>query len=66
MMSGPSQRELAAFEIQRLMQTLDALVNPVCCRGAGTSVFQVMGRDGRPTGEEVRVCNGCGREIGKS
>jgi hypothetical protein len=53
----------AAFEIQRLMQALETLANPGCCRGAAVSVFQVMGRDGKPTGEEVRLCNGCGREL---
>jgi hypothetical protein len=53
----------AQAEIHRLMQALEALVNPGCCRGAGSSVFQVMGRDGRPTGEEVRMCDACGREL---
>jgi hypothetical protein len=54
----------AQAEIQRLMQALDALVNPGCCRGAGTSVFQVIDREGKPTGEEVRLCNNCGGETG--
>jgi hypothetical protein len=44
------------------MQALEALANP-CCRGQGTSVFRIMGRDGKPTGEEVRLCDGCGREV---
>ena len=51
----------AAF--QRLLKSLDALANPACCKGASTSVFQVMGLDGKPTGEEVRLCDACGREI---
>lgn len=55
--------DLASLEIQRLMQALEALANPGCCRGAGTSLFQVMGKDGKPTGEEVRLCDGCGREL---
>ncbi|HLF77229.1 MAG TPA: hypothetical protein VJB57_07010 [Dehalococcoidia bacterium] len=52
----------ASLEIQRLMQALETLANPSCCRGSGVSVFQVMGLDGKPTGEEVRLCNNCGRE----
>ncbi len=55
--------QLASLEIQRLLKNLDALANPACCKGAGTSLFQVMGRDGKPTGEEVRLCDACGREI---
>jgi hypothetical protein len=55
--------EVVHAEIERLMQALETLSNPGCCRGAGVSVFQVMGRDGRPTGEEVRLCNGCGRDL---
>jgi len=58
-----STADATALEIHRLMQALDALANPSCCRGVGTSLFQVMNRDGRPTGEEVRLCNGCGREL---
>jgi hypothetical protein len=52
----------AADEVARLMRSLAALANP-CCRGQGTSVFKVMGRDGQPTGEEVTLCDGCGREL---
>ena len=58
--------EVARVEIQRLMQALESLANPGCCRGAGVSVFQVMGRDGRATGEEVRLCNGCGRDLSEA
>ena len=54
--------ELAADEIARLMHALEALANP-CCRGQGTSVFRIMGRDGKPTGEEVHLCDGCGHEL---
>jgi len=52
----------AAEEVARLMKSLEALANP-CCRGHATSVFKVMGRDGQPTGEEVTLCDGCGREL---
>jgi len=52
----------AAEEVARLMKSLEALAN-ACCRGHATSVFKVMGRDGQPTGEEVRLCDGCGREL---
>jgi hypothetical protein len=55
--------QLASMEIQRLLKSLDALANPACCKGASTSVFQVMGRDGKPTGEEVRLCDACGRQL---
>ena len=64
MNAEPIPIELAAgFEIQRLLKNLDALANPACCKGAGTSVFQVVGRDGKPTGEEVRLCDACSREL---
>ncbi len=53
----------AAMEIERLRQAIAALANPGCCRGFGTSTFQVMGRDGTATGETVTLCNGCGREL---
>lgn len=56
------QQDIVANEVYRLMQALEALANP-CCRGQGTSVFRIMGRDGKPTGEEVRLCDGCGREV---
>jgi hypothetical protein len=56
------QQDVVANEVHRLMQALEALANP-CCRGQGTSVFRIMGRDGKPTGEEVRLCDGCGREV---
>jgi hypothetical protein len=52
----------AEDEVARLMRSLAALANP-CCRGHGTSAFKVMGRDGRPTGEEVTLCDGCGRDL---
>lgn len=52
----------AADEVARLMKSLQALSNP-CCRGHATSVFKIMGRDGQPTGEEVTLCDGCGREL---
>jgi hypothetical protein len=52
----------AADEVARLMKSLEALANP-CCRGHATSEFKVMGRDGQPTGEEVTLCDGCGREL---
>jgi hypothetical protein len=60
-MEAPS--EAAATEIGRLLQAIETLANPGCCRGQGKSSFQVMGKDGRPTGEEVILCNGCGREL---
>jgi hypothetical protein len=52
----------AADEVARLMKSLEALAN-TCCRGHATSVFKVMGRDGQPTGEEVTLCDGCGKEL---
>ena len=58
-----STKEMASVEIHRLTRALEALINHVCCRGAGTSLFQVMGRDGKATGEEVRLCDRCGREL---
>jgi hypothetical protein len=61
--TAPTQSELVGFEIQRLMRALEALTNPACCVRSGTSSFQVIGRDGRPTGEQVTVCEGCGREL---
>jgi len=61
--SKPTLQGMASYEIQRLIEAVEALANPVCCRGAGTSTFEVMGRDGRPTGEQVQVCNSCRREI---
>ena len=63
MMLQPSPSEEAAFEIHRLLQAIDAIANPACCRGAGTSVFQVLDRTGKPTGEEVRLCDACGRVV---
>lgn len=54
--------DVAANEIARLMDALAALANP-CCRGHQITLFKVMGRDGKPTGEEVRLCNGCGHEL---
>jgi len=59
----PTPAEAGSFEIDRLVRALSALANPECCRGAGVSVFRVLGRDGRPTGEEVRLCDACGRRI---
>ena len=55
-------RVSAADEVARLMRAIEALANP-CCRGAGISSFKVMARDGQPTGEEVSLCEGCGREV---
>lgn len=55
--------DAAALEISRLLKVLDAITNPDCCQGQSTSVFQVIGLDTRPTGEEVKLCDGCGREI---
>ena len=52
----------AEAEVARLMHALEALAN-TCCRGHATSVFKIMGRDGLPTGEEVTLCDGCGREL---
>lgn len=52
----------AEDEVARLMLALEALAN-TCCRGHATSVFKIMGRDGQPTGEEVTLCDGCGREL---
>ena len=58
-----TQSDTASFEIGRLMQAIETLANPGCCRGHGKSRFQVMGKDGKPTGEEVVLCDGCGREL---
>jgi hypothetical protein len=63
MSTRPTPAEEAAFEIQRLLQALEALANPACCRGASTSRFQVIGRDGKTTDKEVCLCNACGREL---
>jgi NAD-dependent SIR2 family protein deacetylase len=54
----------ARFEIMRLMQAIGAIAGSECCRGAGTTTFQVLDRNGRPTGQEVHKCDACGRELG--
>ena len=54
-------RNTDAFLV-RLTNTFGSVVNP-CCHEQKTSLFRVIGIDGLPTGEEVCLCNGCGREL---
>ena len=46
----------------RLASSFAAIANP-CCHGESTSLFQVIGLDGQPTGDEVCLCNGCNRQL---
>ena len=60
-----AQEEVAAHEIGRLLQAIETLANPGCCRGHGKSTFQVIDRDGRLSDEEVTLCDGCSKELSR-